>query len=122
MPPFFSPEFRLAAACVMWPPSPRRTEAIRAAASEPLDWAHMLRVAKRHQVIGLIQEGLTQAQREVPPQVADEIGTQAAVLVLENLAMAREAIRVQRLFDDSDLPVLFIKGAALAVLAFGNIG
>ena len=29
----FSPEFRLAAACAMWPPSDRRTEAIRAAAA-----------------------------------------------------------------------------------------
>ena len=122
MPPFFSPEFRLAAACAMWPPSDRRTEAIHAAASEPLDWARFLRVATRHQVIGLIHEGLTQARPDVPPEIADEIGTQAAALVRENLAMAREAMRVQRLFDDADLPVLFVKGPALAVLAFGNFG
>ena len=48
-----SPEFRLVAACAMWPPSDRRTEAIRAAAAEPLDWPRFLRVARRHQVIGL---------------------------------------------------------------------
>ena len=36
--------------------------------------------------------------------------------------MARESLRLQRLFDDANLPVLFIKGAALAVLAFGNLG
>ena len=122
MPPFFSPEFRLAAACATWPPSDRRIEAIRAAASEPLDWGRFLRVATRHQVIGLIHEGLTQARPDVPPEIADEIGTQAAALVRENLAMAREVMRVQRLFDDSDLPVLFVKGPALAVLAFGNVG
>jgi hypothetical protein len=106
----------------MWPPSDRRTEAIHAAASGPLDWARILRVAKRHQVIGLIHEGLTLARLNVPPEIADEIGTQAATLVRENLAMAREAMRVQRLFDDADLPALFVKGAALAVLAFGNLG
>jgi Uncharacterised nucleotidyltransferase len=122
MPPFLSPEFRLAAACAMWPPSDRRTEAIHAAASEPLDWARFLRVATRHQVIGLIREGLTQAQLDVPPEIADEIGTRAAALVRENLAMAREAMRLQRLFDEADLPVLFVKGPALAVLVFGNLG
>ena len=41
----FSQEFRLAAACAMWPPSDRRTEAIRAAAIGPLDWSRFLRVA-----------------------------------------------------------------------------
>ena len=122
MPPFFSPELRLAAACAMWPPSDRRTEAIHSAASEPLDWARFLRVATRHQVIGLIHEGLTQALPDVPPEIAHEIGMRAAVLVRQNLAMTREAMRVQRLFDDADLPVLFVKGPALAVLAFGNVG
>jgi len=38
------------------------------------------------------------------------------------LAMGYEALRVQRLFDDADLPVLFVKGGALAMLAFGNLG
>src|SRR5262245_60036735 len=122
MPPFLSPEFRLAVACATWPPSNRRTEAIRTAASGTLDWARFLRIATRHQVIGLIHEGLIQARPNVPPEIADEIGTQAAALIRENLALAREAMRLQRLFDDADLPVLFVKGPALAVLAFGNVG
>jgi hypothetical protein len=106
----------------MWPPSDRRTEAIRAAAARPLDWHRFLRVVGRHQLIGLVHEGLTQAQSDLPPEIGREIGAQAATLVRENLAMAREALRVQRLFDDADLPVLFVKGATLAVLAFGNLG
>ena len=31
-------------------------------------------------------------------------------------------MRLQRLFEDTGLPVLFVKGAALAMLAFGNLG
>jgi hypothetical protein len=42
--------------------------------------------------------------------------------VHENLAIAREALRLQLLFENANLPVLFIKGAALAELAFGDIG
>ena len=43
------------------------------------------------------------------------------MLVRENLEMARESLRVQQLFDGAGLPVLFVKGVALAVLAFGNL-
>ncbi len=117
----FSPEFRLAAACAMWPPSDRRTEAVRAAAVSPLDWPRFLRVARHHQVIGLVHEALARVQPNVPPKIAQELRAQAAALVRENLAMAREALRIHRLFNDADLPVLFVKGAALSVLAFGNL-
>src|SRR5262249_26946913 len=122
MAPFLSPEFRLVTACAMWPPSDRRTKAIRAASAQPLDWPRVLRVASRHQVTGLVHEGLTRTGPDVPPEIACEIGAQAATLIRKNLAMAREALRMQRLFDDADQPVLFIKGAALALLAFRNLG
>ena len=36
--------------------------------------------------------------------------------------MAAEAVRLQRLFDDAGLPVLFLKGASLAAVAYGNLG
>jgi hypothetical protein len=117
-----SPEFRLVAACAMWPPSERRLEAIRTAAGRPLDWPRFLRVARRHQVIGLVHDGLRRVQPGVPPEIVREMGAQAATLVRENLEIARESLRLQRLFDEADLPVLFVKGAPLAVLAFGNLG
>jgi hypothetical protein len=118
----FPPEFQLAAACAMWPPSDRRAEAIRAAASGPFDWPRFLRVAQRHRVVGFAHQGLTQAQLPVPPEIRREIGARAATMVSENLAMAAEALRLQRLFDEARLPVLFVKGSSLAMLAFGNLG
>jgi hypothetical protein len=117
-----SPEFRLVAACAMWPPSDRRTEAILSAASRRLDWTRFVRVVRRHQVIGLAYEALTRVQPDVPLEIAEQIGAQAATLVRENLAIASESLRLQRLFDEAGLSVLFVKGAALAMLAFGNLG
>jgi hypothetical protein len=61
-------------------------------------------------------------QPDVPTAIAQEIGAEAAMVVRENLGIARESLRLQRLFDQADLPVLFVKGAALAVLAFDNLG
>jgi hypothetical protein len=118
----FSPEFRLAATCAMWPRSDRRSAAIRAAATGALNWPRFLRVTLRHRVVGLVHDGLARARLGVPPVIAQEIGAQSAQLVRENLAMAAEAQRLQRLFDEAELPVLFVKGASLAVLAFGTLG
>jgi hypothetical protein len=122
MKPLMSPEFRLAAACAMWPPSDRRTRIIRNAAAGPLHWPRILGIARRHQVIGLVYDGLTRVQPYVPPEVLRETGAQAAKLVRQNLEIARESLRLQSLFDEAGLPVLFIKGAALAMLAFGDFG
>ncbi len=116
------PEFRLAAACATWPHSDRRTEAIRAAAAVPLDWPRLWRVAKRHQVIGLVQEGLTRARPNVPSEILGAIDAQAKVQVHRSLAMAAETLRLQGLFDAAKQPVLFVKGTALAMLAFSNLG
>ena len=52
----------------------RRTEAIRIAATGPLDWARFLRVVRRHHVLGLVHDGLTRAQPEVPPETVQQIG------------------------------------------------
>jgi hypothetical protein len=118
----FPSEFLLTAACAMWPPSVRRTEAICAAATESIDWMRFLRVATRHRVLGLVHDGLKEIGREVPPDIAQELGRRAEALLRDSLAMAAEAIRLQRLFDDAGLPALFLKGASLAVLAYGNLG
>lgn len=118
----YPPEFRLAAACAMWPPSDRRIEAIRAAVAGPFDWSRFVRVATRQRVVGLVHDGLTRARPNVPPETVSEIGSQAVTLVRENLVIAAEALRLQHLFDEADVPVIFLKGTSLALLAFGNLG
>ena len=79
------PEFRLAAACAMWPPPDRRIEAINSAIAGPLDWSRFLRVAARHRVIGLVHDGLTRARAPVPLEIVRETGRQATALVREKL-------------------------------------
>ena len=122
MTPPLSPEFRLAAACAIWPPSDRRNNAIQGAAAVPLDWQRFLRVARRHRVAGLVHDGLTRARPDVPAAIAHEISAQSAELVRDNLGKAAEALRLQRLLQENDVPVLFVKGASLAMLAFGTLG
>jgi hypothetical protein len=72
--------------------------------------------------VELVHDALTRAQLSGPSEIAREISAQAAAHVHDNLAMASEALRLQRLFDEANLSVMFVKGASLAVLAFGNLG
>ena len=120
--PSLSPEFLLIGACAIWPPSDGRTEAIRAAAVRPIDWSRFLRIAKRHQMIGLIHDGLTSTCVEMPSEIASEIRARAATLARDHLALAAEAARLQCLFDKAGLPVLFLKGTSLALIAYGKLG
>ena len=116
----FSPELRLAAACSIWPPSDRRTEAIRQAASGHLDWNFFLRVIVRHRVVGLANESLKSAEITVPGNISRSISERATALVRQNLALTAEAIRLSRLFAEANVPVLFVKGTTLANLAYGS--
>src|SRR3974390_6697 len=118
----FSPEFRLLAACAMWPNSEWRTEAIRDAARKQIDWWQVVALARRHQVTGLFNDGLSHAESYVPAEVAKRVGVLAATEVLQNLALALETVRLQGILDDAGVPALFFKGTTLAVLAFKNIG
>jgi hypothetical protein len=73
-------------------------------------------------VLRLVHEGLKRAQINQPPEIARIIDAEAAALVHHNVAVAAETLRLQQLFDEPNLPVLFVKGASLAMLAFGNLG
>lgn len=120
--PEVSPEFLLVAACATWPPSVDRTETIHNASKQDLDWNRLLRIAKRHEMFGLLDDGLRRASIVVPSEIKSEIRAQATVLVRENLVLAAEAANLQKLFSAADLPVLSIKGTSLALLAYGNLG
>lgn len=115
------PEFRLAAACCRWPPSPERDEAVLAAASEVRDWPLFLRVVRRQRVEGLVHEALSRSSAELPPEVRAELASSAGMIARQNLAFAAESARVQRLFADAKIRLLFVKGVTLSLLAYDNL-
>lgn len=113
----FPSEFLLAAACCRWPVSEPTVAAIRSAAGDATDWAYFLRIVKRQRVAGLVHRALSAAG--IPSPVAGELAAQAQGIARRNLLLAGEAIRLQRDFDAAGIPVLALKGASLAQLAYG---
>jgi hypothetical protein len=117
----FSPEFQLSAACATWPPSETLSERVRQLADKGINWDEFIRIVTRHRVAGLIHASLHRAAVIIPEKAADQIRAQAAAIVSQNLAYVREAVRILRLFDQTQLPAVLLKGNVLSVLAYGNL-
>lgn len=114
-------EFALVAACARWPPADARHEAIRTAAHRPLDWGRVLELISWHRVAGLAYNGLTSAGISVPSEVAHTLRELAAGIARQNLALAAETRRVDRVLTSHGVLAGFMKGLPLAIAAYGDI-
>lgn len=102
-----SPEFAFVCACAGSPP--------RAPTGDALDGAILAAIAHRHQVVPLVVEAFKRRGQPVPPALA------ARHDPLAPLRAAREAIRLRTLLMADGIEPIFLKGSALAVLAYGAI-
>jgi Uncharacterised nucleotidyltransferase len=116
------PEFRLAAACCRWPPSDGRNVAIRSAAAAITDWRRFLNVVERQRVAGLAHNALLSAEIALPAPIAQGLAAGAQRIVRHNLISGAETVRLYNLLGAAQIPVLVLKGAALAQLAYGALG
>jgi len=116
-----APEFRLVAACCRWPPSQSRDGVVRAAAAAVTDWPAFLGQVNRQRVAGLVHSALSAAGVDVPSAMARRISADAQLIARQNLLLAAETVRLHRLFEDANISVLALKGAALAQLAYGSL-
>lgn len=112
-------EFLLAAACCRWPPSEARNAAIRATA-EAVDWNLFLRLIRRQRIVGFAQDGLSAAAIAPPAAIARELAARAEQIARQHLILSAETVRLCRLFEAAQIPVLVLKGVALARLAYGT--
>ena len=108
-----SAEFLLLAACCRWPTD---AMAIGAAAEHAIDWPRFLALARRHRVQGLVRIGLEAAGIHAPLGLIAGHHRQIA----RNLLLLDEAERIAAMLADAGIPAIFLKGATLAELAYGD--
>ena len=113
-------EFELAAACCRWPPGPGKASAVRAAAVG-VDWDHFGKVVARHRIEPLALRAIDEAGLSPPPAVLARLKSESASARRYNLILAGECERLQRHLKKAGIDYLFIKGLALASLAYGGI-
>jgi hypothetical protein len=114
-----SHEFALTAACCRWPRG-ERTAAVRRAAGG-VDWPQFLRLVERHRVDGLVHDALASADLDIPTPIRSVLAASARLVAQRNLALAAETIRLQAAFAGAGIPVLVLKGIALAQLAYSTL-
>ncbi|HXQ52402.1 MAG TPA: nucleotidyltransferase family protein [Stellaceae bacterium] len=115
-------EFALAASCAIWPQSERRAEAVRQAAGDMGDWDLFLHIVARQRIQGLAYDGIVAAGVEPPSRILATLRADAQALARQSLFMAAEALRLRGAFADAGIPVAFLKGTTLAMLAYGSLG
>lgn len=111
-------ELRLAIACCRAGYGAAGPEIGRLAAA--VDWPALVAAARRHRVRPLVHHGLVQAGVAPPPPFAAKLADAAAARAADGLRSAAEAARLHRALSAADIDHLFVKGLALAALAYGS--
>lgn len=85
-----------------------------------LDWDLVLGIARRHQVVPLVYEGLSSG--DVPASVIELLRDEVQRNAKRNLRLAGELVRILDAFDDANVRAIPYKGPVLASVAYGDIG
>lgn len=95
---------------------------IRQRVQKALDWSMVLEMAMYHGVVPLLYRSLsTVALDLVPAHSLGRLRQKAQVGALLNRSLAQELIVLCEAFQARGVPVIPIKGATLAVLAYGDL-
>jgi hypothetical protein len=116
--PEFSREFVLLATCCRWPVDRDR---VRAVAAGPIDWGAFVRIAHRHRVLAMTHHAASLAGLPMPADVTESLTSAAREIAWQNLAYARESVRLRDVFESAGIPILFLKGVVLAQAAYGTL-
>ena len=114
------PEFDFLVACCRWPCGPEQQARIRAQ-SRLIDWPLFEALARRHRVEGLVWHALDRAAVALPAESAARLAARASRIARDNMAAAVESARLDRAFGEAGVPLLFVKGLALGMLAYRTI-
>jgi Uncharacterised nucleotidyltransferase len=87
---------------------------VRTFASDAVDWPRFLRLAGFHRVQGLARHGLAEAGVPAP----DALASQSTAIAARNLESAAACAELLSRFESAGLPLLFLKGLPLGVLAY----
>ncbi len=116
-----SPEFRLLLACLCWPLGDAEKQRIAGGCHAVAQWPHLLDLAARHRVTGLVWRALQVSRCGVPPEIALRFQQTSASAARQALFLSAESLRVAKLLGDAGTEATFLKGAAVAILAYGDV-
>jgi len=115
-----SPELRFVAACCRWPQEDV-VETLRERAARVGDWERVAAIVKRQRVQGLVAHAIRGADLRFDDGVRAQLLAEGDAIARGSLAGAAETLRINRLLAAEGIDRLFLKGAPLAMLAYGTL-
>jgi len=100
-----------------------RSVGLRTIVANPvLDMDRLVQTAARHRVAPQVHRALTEAGVTLPPDTDVRLAQMAGQAARRSLNLARESLHLQATFDRVGLEATFVKGTALALLIYGDVG
>lgn len=119
---FVRPEAELMVQCARTFIEPERAECISHLLQKPLDWDYLIKQSYRHRLLPLVTFQLNAiAPESVPAASMQAMREYQQGITGENLSLAGELIKLLRLFEQSELPVIPLKGPVLAQLVYKGL-
>ncbi len=92
----------------------------RSGAPSAIDWLVVGQLAERENLQGLLWPALSKAEVAVPEAVAGAMRRQALVSQFRMAVLQAKLAQVVGLLNEHDIPVMLMKGSALAVTRYGS--
>lgn len=83
-----------------------------------LDWNHVVVLARRHRIQGLVWNTLAHQGDRLPTETREILSSDARSIAATNLAIAGECRELLQTFDRAKVPLRFIKGLTIGALAY----
>lgn len=113
-------EGRLLLACARARLSAEDAVRIQALVAAPPDWELLLALARRHRVVALLYQAL-RAVPGIPAAVLAQLRAEAQRHAGHSLRQVGELAQLAQAFAAEGVPLIVLKGPALARLAYGNV-
>jgi len=117
------PEYQLLMCCAKTKLSKNNQDETRKLVNNGLDWDYVLQIGRAHGLVPLLYYHLHRIDHNhrIPQPIMDQLHNAYYSNLARNLLLYDESSRVLRSFEEKEIPVVVVKGLALAEMVYKNV-
>lgn len=116
------PEIALLLCCARTRVDSDRVELIRTLLRADIDWQYLIRETRAQGVMPLVYRSLhSNCPEAIPKTILNQLQRHFHANAFHNLFLARELLKICKLFEAQGIPVIPFKGPTLAALAYDDL-
>lgn len=116
------PEIELILCCAKTHIPPSTAERIRELLQKEINWNYLIEIASRNGIIPILAESLNRTAPEaLPKDLLSQLRNASYNNAHKNLFRTAELLKLLKLFEANDIPVIPFKGPVLTATLYGNL-